>query len=113
MDKRIEKSLIDIIGAIRDIESFVERFGKEYRIYNSDIAYQSCVERKIETIGEATGRILKVDNTLPISSARRIVDTRNRISHGYDSVSNDMIWTIVINHLPKLKAEVEELLKQD
>jgi uncharacterized protein with HEPN domain len=29
-----------------------------------------------------------------------------RIAHGYDKVSDDLIWSIVINHLPKLKEEI-------
>jgi len=30
-----------------------------------------------------------------ITDSRKIVDTRNRIIHGYDSVSEDVIWLIV------------------
>ncbi len=45
-----------------------------------------------------------------ISNARKIVDTRNRIIHGYDSVSDEIIWGIVINHIPILQTEVKDLL---
>lgn len=38
------------------------------------------------------------------------MDTRNRISHGYDSVSEDIIWTIVIKEIPNLDIEVSSLL---
>lgn len=55
-------------------------------------------------------RILEVDGKISISNARKIVDTRNRISHGYDSVSDDVIWGIVIRHLPILQVEIENLL---
>ena len=34
------------------------------------------------------------------------------IIHGYDSLSADILWSIVINHLPKLKEEVQSLLEQ-
>ncbi|MBD3244878.1 MAG: DUF86 domain-containing protein, partial [Candidatus Moranbacteria bacterium] len=37
---------------------------------------------------------------------------RNRIIHGYDKVSDDIIWSIVVGHVPKLKEEVEGLLNQ-
>ncbi|WP_428094978.1 HepT-like ribonuclease domain-containing protein [Candidatus Pollutiaquabacter sp.] len=47
---------------------------------------------------------------ISISSARKIVDTRNRISHGYDSVSAEILWSIVIRDLPLLKREVQLLL---
>ncbi len=42
-----------------------------------------------------------------------IVDTRNRISHGYDSVSDEIIWSIVIRDIVKLKSEVEDLLNEE
>ena len=68
------------------------------------------VEREIEIIGEAMNRILKTNPQLPITSARKIVGQRNMISHAYDSIDNEMIWDVVVNHLPKLKTEVENLL---
>lgn len=41
-----------------------------------------------------------------------IVDARNRIIHGYDTLTVEVIWGIVINHLPMLKNEVAELLSE-
>ena len=57
-------------------------------------------------------RILKVDKEVAITNSRKIVDARNYIIHGYDSLSADILWSIVINHLPKLKEEVRTLLEQ-
>ena len=57
-------------------------------------------------------RILKVDRDIAITNSRKIVDARNYIIHGYDSLSADILWSIVINHLPKLKEEVRTLLEQ-
>ena len=70
------------------------------------------VERNIEIIGEAMNRILKADDTILITNARKIVDTRNYVIHGYDTLAVDILWSIVINHLPVLKNEVEELLRK-
>jgi uncharacterized protein with HEPN domain len=69
-----------------------------------------AVERNIEIIGEATNRILQKDESTELSNSRKIVDTRNRIIHGYDKVSDDIIWSIVINYLPILKIEAQNLL---
>ena len=69
-----------------------------------------AIERNIEIIGEALSRIITKDETIKISNARKIVDTRNRIIHGYDSVSDEIIWGIVINHIPILQTEVKGLL---
>lgn len=55
-------------------------------------------------------RILKKDNTIAISNSRKLVDVRNRIIHGYDSVSDEVIWGILIKHLPILREEVEGML---
>ncbi len=57
-------------------------------------------------------RILKVDSKIEISNSRKIVDVRNRIIHGYDSVSDDVIWGILIRDLPVLQKEVEGLLNE-
>ncbi len=54
-------------------------------------------------------RILKTVSDIEISSARKIVDTRNRIIHGYDSVSEDVLWLIIIRYLPTLQQEVKVL----
>jgi len=39
-------------------------------------------------------------------------DTRNFVIHGYDTLTTDILWSIVVNHLPLLKLEIEKLLKQ-
>jgi uncharacterized protein with HEPN domain len=57
-------------------------------------------------------RILKKDEMITITNSRKLVDVRNRIIHGYDSVSDDVIWGIVIRHLPILKTEIENLLNE-
>jgi uncharacterized protein with HEPN domain len=53
---------------------------------------------------------LTKDPEINISNSRKIVDTRNRIIHGYDSVSDEIIWGIVIKHLPLLQIEVQSLI---
>lgn len=55
-------------------------------------------------------RILKRDQAINISSSRKLVDTRNRIIHAYDAVSDEIIWSIVVRHLPILKNEIDEIL---
>ena len=84
-----------------------------YEDFCNNLLLRRGIERNIEIIGEATNRILKENADIRITNARKIVDARNYISHGYDSVSEDIIWSIVVNHLPKLKTEVESLLGQE
>ena len=55
-------------------------------------------------------QILKVVPDIPITSSRKIVDTRNFVIHAYDSLRPDILWSIVINNLPLLKKEIVQLL---
>ena len=110
MNNEIKSRFYDILNAIMEIESFFSDMPKEFTSYQNDLRTRRAVERNIEIIGEALSRILKEDESILISNARKIVDTRNRIIHGYDSVSDDVIWGIVIKHLPILQSEIEFLL---
>ena len=110
MDNNITTWLYDILSSINEIESYFVDTPKLFEIYQNDLKTKRAVERNIEIIGEAMSRILKEDNHIQISNSRKIVDVRNRIIHDYDSVSDDVIWGIVIKNLPLLQKEVEVLL---
>jgi len=110
MDIEIKAWLYDILNAINEIDGFFVDTAKDFSTYQSDIRTRRAVERNIEIIGEAMNRILQKDDSIELSNSRKIVDTRNRIIHGYDSVSDNIIWSIVISHLPVLKSEVEMML---
>lgn len=83
---------------------------KFFSFYQEDLKTKRAVERNIEIIGEAMSRILKLEPEITISNSRKIVDARNKIIHGYDEISDDVIWGIIVNNLPVLKMEVEQLL---
>ena len=112
MDNDIKTWLFDILSSINEIESYYVETPKIFEIYQNDLRTKRAVERNIEIIGEAMSRILKVKGEIEISNSRKIVDVRNRIIHGYDSVSDDVIWGIVIRNLPLLQKEVEKLLNE-
>ena len=102
----------DILDAINEIESFFGDKPKYFNEFCNDLCLRRAVERDIEIIGEAMNRILKEDRNIAITNSRKIVDARNYIIHGYDSLSADILWSIVINYLPKLKEEAQALLEQ-
>ena len=110
MDNEIKVWLFDISNAIEEIDSFFSEIPKEFSTYKNDLRTRRAVERNIEIIGEALSRILTTDPEINISNSRKIVDTRNRIIHGYDAVSDEIIWGIVIKHIPVLQKEVQALL---
>ena len=111
MDREIRTWLFDILQLIKEIESYFEDRPKKYEEYIKDIRTKRAVERNIEIIGEAVNRIIKLNEKFQLENARKIIGTRSRIAHGYDKISDDLIWSIVINHLPKLKEEITSKLK--
>ena len=113
MDDLIKKHLQDILTAIEEIESFFGDKPKLFDDFYNNLCLRRAIERNIEIIGEAMNRILKTDKNIAITNSRKIVDARNYIIHGYDSLSADILWSMVINHLPKLKDEVKALLANE
>ena len=105
MKREIKKHLFDIKTSIDSIYEYLGK-DKSFSKYEKSKLLRRAVEREIEIIGEATNRILKNEENIIIENARKIVDTRNWVIHAYDSVDNVIIWSIIINHLPKLKIEV-------
>ncbi len=96
--------------AIQEINGFLPA-EKNFIKFQKDIKTKRAIERNIEIIGEAMNRILKKEPGIKITNARKIVATRNRVIHGYDSVSEDVIWAIVVQELPKLENEINQLLQ--
>jgi uncharacterized protein with HEPN domain len=110
MDNEIKKLLQDLLICIDTIETYIGE-KKVFDNYDSNLLLQDAVERNLITIGEAMNLLLKKEPEILITNARRIVDVRNRLTHGYDEIENTQVWNIVINHLPLLRAEVITLLK--
>lgn len=112
MTDQVRSSLFDIQKAIKEIESFLP-IKRDFFEFKNDIKTKRAVERNIEIVGEAMYRILQEEASIQITDARKIVDTRNRIIHGYDKVSDEIIWGIVNRNLPILKVEIEALVAQE
>ena len=106
MDLEIKTWLYDISKAIDEIESYFNSQPKLFEEYKKDIKTKRAIERDLEIIGEAVNRITKKNSSFHLNNSDKIIATRNRIIHGYDNVSDELIWSIEINHLPKLKEEV-------
>ena len=110
MEPKIQSWLLDVEQSIDEIFMFIGDTSDFFE-YQKDLKTKKAVERNIEIIGEAINRILKENPTFAIENARNIVGTRNKIIHSYDNISDEIIWTIIIRELPKLKVEIQNYLK--
>ncbi len=114
MDERILKWLYDIKITIEEIDGYFENREKDFFEYRKNIMLKRAIERNLEIIGEAMNRIIKRDNSFEnkISNSKSIIGLRNQVIHAYDNISDENIWSILINHLPKLKAEIDNLVEE-
>ena len=109
--RHTKKLLTDIQQAIEEIDSFFEG-ERNFELYQQDLKLRKAVERELEIIGEAMNRLLELDPDIRITDARKVVNLRNRIIHGYDKVVDEVIWGVLSKHLPILQKEVETLLER-
>jgi uncharacterized protein with HEPN domain len=112
MNDEVRKHLQDILDCIVFIETQIGQ-PRLFANYKENSLLKAAVERKLEIIGEALQRCIKRQPDILITNREKIVGTRNRIIHAYDAVDDILIWEIVINHLPILKAEVVSHLQDD
>jgi len=78
----------------------------------ADKMLRRAVEREFEIIGEALNRIEKIDGNISINGKRQIIGLHNRVIHGYDKIDDEIIWGIIVRHLPVLKNDVEKLIEK-
>ena len=115
MDERILKWIFDIQIAINEIDVFFTIYPKDFFEYKNNIILKRATERELEIIGEAVNRIIKQDSSFEnqITNAKSIIGLRNQVIHAYDSISDENIWSILINHLPKLKSDIDKLISEN
>ena len=109
-DEYILKPLQDVLDAINDLEGFFANFPSRFDLFEQDGLRICAVERKTEIMGEAINRIRKKDPSFEIPNAKELINTRNRIIHGYDSVEPEFLWGLVTRHIPALKKDIERII---
>ncbi len=112
INREEKKYLVDIIEAINSIDDHLDK-QRILDIYLSNKTKRRAVEREIEIIGEAMGKLLKTNPNISISYSRIIVDLRNRVIHAYDSVDDILIWKIIMKDIPVLLEEAKKLLDEN
>ena len=112
MDEYILTYLQDVLDSINEMESYFIDYPMQYEVFESDFLRRSAVERKVEIMGEAINRILKIESNFMLPNAKDVINTRNRVIHGYDSVTPEFLWGLVIKHIPQLKVDIENILSK-
>jgi uncharacterized protein with HEPN domain len=106
MEQRLKKLLLDVLLSCEYIEEYMSSCNS-FSQFEEDKFLQHSIERNIEIIGEALKNVRAIHPSIDISRLNDIINTRNKLIHGYDSVDSSIIYTIVVKHIPVLKIEVQ------
>lgn len=100
--------LDDILFSIGLIEQYIE--GLSFSTFESSYDMQDKVLRRLEIVAEAAKKLpeeIRTQNAdIPWKS---IIGLRNIITHEYDEVNLEEVWTIVTEHLPETKKQIEAI----
>lgn len=113
MKRETAKRLHDISSACAEIMEYCRGTSRDDFI--TDRTLQIVVAHLTLIIGEAMRRAERSQPSLieEIPNLRDIVDTRNRVIHGYDDINYLLLWDIVRDDIPELTATVEGLLRDN
>ena len=94
-----------------DIRRLIERFGDDYKIYESDFAFQYACSMCIIQIGELTAQLseeMKV--TYPKVPWQQIKSMRNLFAHDYARVDHEIVWETLKDNIPELEKKCRDIL---
>lgn len=111
-EEAIAALLADIVHWSERIASYIGQL--DDRAFERNELVQDAVIRCLEVIGEASGRILKIDpdfqNRFPELELKQAYRARNRTAHGYGSVSVASVWRSATFAAPRLAREARRVL---
>ena len=87
---------------------------RAFEDYAADEDLRLTVERRIEIIGEAAGRVSQgFQEAHPEVPWRKIVAQRNVIAHEYGEIDDAVLWNVATVSIPELAGLLEPLLPAD
>jgi uncharacterized protein with HEPN domain len=110
MARRIDVVLEEILAAIDAVDGAVD--GRSQAAFQADAFLQLGVERALEIISEAVRHL--PEETLATQPNIRWPDVRalgNLIRHEYWRVDPKIVWRIVVDDLPPLRAAIAAMLR--
>lgn len=112
MQPRSAKLLEDIRDAAAFISEVTAPLGRPG--FLSERVVRQAVERNFQIIGEAARRLSASDaeTAARLGPVARLVAFRNIIVHGYDTLDQEVVWSVIETNLPELLENTTALLRE-
>jgi uncharacterized protein with HEPN domain len=108
-NRRDRDFLLDIEDAISRILEYTA--GINWDEYLGDKKTQDAVVHNLEVIGEAAKNLSdEFRNQYPGIPWRDMTGTRDRLTHHYFGINQEIVWQIIELDLPGLKRQIEQLV---
>ena len=96
----------------REIEMTVERYGKDFAIFDMDKDYQRSVSFSLLQIGELSAGVTdefksQTAGQVPWGPMKGM---RNMMAHHYASMNREIIWETVLTDIPALERFCDQML---
>lgn len=104
-----KQRLLHILESIIEIEGYTSQADFESFLDNSMMRFASI--KQIEIIGEAANYITEeTKSRFNNIQWRQIIGLRHILVHEYFGIDNNLIWQIIADDIPKLKAGIEKVI---
>ena len=111
MSKRKAKLYIeDIKNSIKKIEKYTK--GLDFNEFIKDTMTMDAVVRNLTIIGEAANNIPnEIKSKNPHIAWTEAISMRNKVTHEYFGVDEDILWQTIKEDLPVFKKQISKLVK--
>ena len=85
--------------------------GLTYEEFLDDDTLKRAFVRSLEIIGEATKKIsMGFRQKHPGVNWKEMAGMRDVLIHGYFGINYNIVWDVVVNHIPRLLREINEII---
>ena len=100
------------LGHILEAVDRILLFGQDGETrFRTDVRTQDAIIRNLQVMGEAAKKVsAQTRDAHPEIPWKDIAGMRDRVVHDYFGVSLDIVWDVVVHHIPPLRDKVRRAL---
>ncbi len=110
MVRKVAHAVHDILETIGRVQAKIA--SRTFAEFQADWEFRFIIQRAIEIISEATRRLPgELRATQPEIHWRSVAGIGSVLRHDYHTISDKVIWDLVHDDLPQLKAAIEAMAR--